>query len=573
VNAELSDRAGGVQESRDKVLLLLLPFWDPQIPPMGLASLKRAVQEAGYRVKAVDANVEDRLGETLHRYFEVLQAHIPARNRGNFYKVAHDVLDLHLMAYIHYSDRAGYLELLKIALYKTFYLEPQEEWIWELHALVREFYQRLEGYVLELLAAEKPSVLGISVFSGTLPASLFTFRLAKEKYPQLMTVMGGGVFSGQLSLDSPELDYFLQQTPYIDKIIIGEGEILLRKLLEGRLAGDRRLYTLADIGGETLDLSGTGPPDFSDFDLTYYPYLVAEGSRSCPFQCQFCAETVQWGRYRKKKTRQVVAQFGQLQDRYRSRLFLLSDSLLNPIIGDLARGCLEAGLSVYWDGFLRVHPQAGDTANTLLWRQGGFYRARLGVESGSQLTLDRMGKKITLAQIKETIAALAYAGIKTTTYWVVGFPGESETDFQATLDLIEELADDIYEADGSPFWFFLKGQVGSQQWSEKSRPLYPEAFRHLFMVQTYILDLEPGREEIYRRLWRFVEHCQRLGIPNPYSLKDVHQADERWKKLHPNAVPTLVELKDDGLDRSENREIKELLDAGAIPEDEGDFGF
>lgn len=555
------------------ILLLLLPFWDPQIPPMGMSSLKRSLQGLGHRVKAVDANVEDKLGEMLHQYFEALKENVPADKQGNFYKIAHDVLSCHLMAYIHYTDETEYIRLIKIAINKTFYIEPHDGWVWELHRLVQEFYRRLKGYVLDLLAAEIPSVLGISVFSGTLAASLFTFKLAKEKYPRIKTVMGGGVFCGQLAPGSPDLEFFLEKTPYIDKMIVGEGEILFRKLLKGELAKAQKLYTLADISGENLDLSSTGLPDFSDFDLTYYPYLVAEGSRSCPFQCRFCSETVQWGKYRKKKIEQVVEEFEQLQGKYHSRLFLMSDSLLNPIISDLARGCLDAGISVYWDGFLRVHPEAGDTANTMLWRRGGFYRARLGVESGSQQTLNRMGKKITTQQIKKTIAALAYAGIKTTTYWVVGFPGETEKDFQDTLDLVEELEDDIYEADGSPFWYFLKGQVGSDQWSQKSMPLYPEEYRSLFLVQTWILDLEPSREEIYRRMRRFVEHCEKLGIPNPYSLKDVHLADERWKKLHKNAVPSLVTFKDDVPGSDEHKEIKELLYAGAIPKDEGDFGF
>ena len=79
-----------------------------------------------------------------------------------------------------------------------------------------------------------------------------------------------------------------------------------------------------------------------------------------------------------------------------------------------------------------------------------------------------------MEEIKSTLTALAYAGIKTTTFWVVGYPGETETDFQETLALIEEMADDIFEADCSPFWYFLNAQAGERQWKNKTRPLYPE---------------------------------------------------------------------------------------------------
>jgi hypothetical protein len=62
------------------------------------------------------------------------------------------------------------------------------------------------------------------------------------------------------------------------------------------------------------------------------------------------------------------------------------------------------------------------------------------------------------------------------------------------------------------------------------------------MLQTQYLEIEPSQEENNRRLNRFVRHCNHLGIPNPYSLADIYNADERWQRLHPNAVPPLVEF-------------------------------
>jgi hypothetical protein len=183
-----------------------------------------------------------------------------------------------------------------------------------------------------------------------------------------------------------------------------------------------------------------------------------------------------------------------------------------------------------------------------------------------------MNKKITINEIKSTLSALAEAGIKTTTYWVVGYPGETRADFQDTLNLIEEMADDIFEADCSPFWYFLNAQSGEDQWKNKSFPLYPEKTKDMFIIQTWILDVEPAREEIYRRMWQFVEHCKKLNIPNPYSLHDFHQADLRWKKLHINAVPPMVEF-DRTRYLNENKNIEELIQAREMDSEDGDFGF
>ena len=138
-----------------------------------------------------------------------------------------------------------------------------------------------------------------------------------------------------------------------------------------------------------------------------------------------------------------------------------------------------------------------------------------------------MSKKITVEQIKTAVSALAYAGIKTTTYWVIGHPGETEEDFQKTLDLIEELKSDIYEAETNPFWYVPNGQVNGDKWASRSTFLYPPWARDMLLIQQWVVDEEPSREVRYSRVNRFAQHCKKLGIPNPYSMIDIHHADKR----------------------------------------------
>lgn len=560
---------------QEKILLLLLPFWEPQIPPLGISCLKAYLQERGYPVKSVDANVLEEFDDIHNRYFDTLRRCVPDYNKGNFNNVGHDVLRNHMMAFIHHEpgDEEKYLDLVKIIIYKTFFTDITREQTRQLDEILKDFYDFLGEYCLRLLSEEKPSVLGLSVFRGNLAASMFTFKLTKEKYPAIKTVMGGAIFAGELALGSENLDFFLKKTPYIDKILVGEGEILFLKYLRDELAESRKVHTLADINRESLDINSLPLPDFSDFDLRFYPNLSTFTSRSCPFQCSFCTETVYWGKYRKKQANQIVKEMTELYAKYHSQLFLMCDSLLNLVITDLAREMVRSGLSLYWDGYLRADNLACSADYTWLWRQGGYYRARLGIESGSPHVLELMSKKISIDQIKTTITNLARAGIKTTTYWVVGHPGETETDFQQTLEIIEELRDDIYEAWCSPFNYYKTGQVNSSQWEEKSRLLYPPGAKEMLVVQTWILEVEPDREEAYRRMNRFVDWCRQLGIPNPYSMKEFYQADERWKKLHKNAVPTLVEFQDKQKYIDENKKIKPVVPAQKRITNEMDFDF
>jgi radical SAM superfamily enzyme YgiQ (UPF0313 family) len=251
----------------------------------------------------------------------------------------------------------------------------------------------------------------------------------------------------------------------------------------------------------------------------------------------------------------------------------MSDLLLNPLAADLARELINSDVSLYWDTHFRIGKEVCDPRNTILWRRGGLYRVQLGTESGSQRVLDLMGKKITVEQIKTAISALAHAGIKTTTYWVIGHPGETEEDFQMTLDLIEELKSDIYEAETNPFWYVPNGQADEDRWRPKSKLLYPEWAKDMLIIQQWLVNEAPGRQLRYHRVNRFAQHCKKLGIPNPYSLNEIHHADQRWKKLHKNAVPALEEFKQGGVYIDENKNVKELSSVSHIMQHNDNWGF
>lgn len=564
-----------LQAEAGKILLGLLPFWSPLIPPLGISCLKSYLNRNGFSVKTVDANSEPSFWNLYYEYFTSLKGFVPEEKRGNFYNIGQDVFRNHLMAFINRDDRQEYYKLVKVLVYKTFFTDVDNEQICCLDRAIENFFIKLEKYIIELVEKEKPGTIGLSVYSGNLAPSMYAFRLIKSKYPNITTIMGGGIFANQLSEGSINLKAFMEKTPYIDKYICGEGEILLLKILKGEFDEKKRFFTLKDINNQILDIGEAGIPDFSDLNTSQYPQMASYTSRSCPFECSFCSETVQWGKYRKKKAEQVVRELENLYSKHASQLFLFGDSLLNPIIEDLSRAMIEDETSIYWDGYLRADKHVCNPENTLLWRRGGFYRARLGMESGSQRVLNLMDKHITPEQIKEAIACLAYAGIKTTTYWVVGYPGETEEDFQQTLDLIEEMKDDIYEAECSPFTYFLTGQVSSDNFASEHgvRLLYPESAGNMLVTQTWELNCSPSREEVYKRVCRFANHCRRLGIANPYSMEDIYEADMRWKSLHRNAVPPLINFRPNSTYINENKSVSKLLTIRNTRVEDDDFDF
>lgn len=545
---------------KKKILLGLLPFWTPLIPPMAISYLKTYLKRYHYPVTIVDFNIEVEFKELYHSYFNQLKEYVEESKRVNFYNIGHDVLQNHMTAHIQYEDETRYVELVKILIYRNYFVHINEQQVSQLNRVLDRIYSVLEVHLLRLVEKVEPEVFGLTVYNHTLPASLFAFRLVKEKYPHIETIMGGGIFMWQLPLGSPELGFFLEKTTgYIDKLIIGEGQHLFLKYLQGELPESQRVYTREDIDNKRLTYGEIGIPDHSELDMEQYPYLATQASTSCPYRCKFCTINLYYGDFIKKDPTRLVEEMLKMNQLYDKKVFLLMDSLLNPVIDQISQSLLKVDKIFYWDAYLRIGKEVCSIENTLKWRRAGFFRARIGTESGSQRILNLMDKRITVDEIRKALASLAYAGIKTTTFWIIGYPGETEADFQMTLDIVEELKDDIYEAEFNPFTYFYAGQVDFDKWVEQTKLLYPASARDMLITQTWIVDVEPSREVTFDRLNRFVRHCTKLGIPNPYSLSEIYRADERWRKLHPNAVPPLVELTEKGTDINECRNVEKIL--------------
>lgn len=566
-------------KNRKKILLAVLPYWAPVLPPVGLARLKSFLQPHGYDVKVVDLIVKNEALEFYYDYFDVLKKCVPEKNRGNFKNIGHDVLRNHMMAHLNYRDEKEYVELVKILIYKTYYVNVEDSYARELIGIVSTYYKVLEEYFTFLLEFEEPDVVGVSVLRDTIAPSLFVLKLTREKYPHIKTVIGGGLFADSHMMGTPNYERLLEVTEnYIDKIFIGEGELLFLKYLQGELPVEQRVYTVEDIGGKILDLKNTPPPDLTDLNIRKYSHLPGTASFSCKYKCSFCNEIKFRGKYRERDIKETVNEMMELYNMVElnnvnkgHQLFFMTDSMMNPILTPLAEELIKRNTSLYYDGYYKVDNAATNPDNTFLWRESGLYRVRLGVESGSQKVLNMMQKGITVDQIRKAVSNFALAGVKTTTYWVIGHPGETEEDFQMTLDLITELKNSIYQSECNPFLYYYAGQNSSGNWQEHRELLYPESARDMLVFDSWTLNLEPVREVAYERMHRFVAHCESLGIPNPYSFKEIFDTDRRWKKLQKFAVPTLDQFNAEGDPIRDN--LKKRVFAESSKKDVGEFNL
>ena len=166
-----------------KILLAVLPYWAPVLPPVGLSRLKSFLQPHGCDVKVVDLIVKNEALEFYYNYFDVLKQCIPEEKRGNFKNIGHDVLRNHMMAHLHYNDEKRYIELVKILIYKSYYVRVDDVYIRQLNEILTTYYCILKEYFLFLLEFEEPDVVGATVYRDTIAPTLFVLKLTKKNIP------------------------------------------------------------------------------------------------------------------------------------------------------------------------------------------------------------------------------------------------------------------------------------------------------------------------------------------------------------------------------------------------------
>src|SRR5690606_6871336 len=74
-----------------------------------------------------------------------------------------------------------------------------------------------------------------------------------------------------------------------------------------------------------------------------------------------------------------------------------------------------------------------------------------GIESGSDRVLRMMGKGATVREVEEAVERCREHNLNVAGSFIVGYPGETERDYEATKDLIAALSlDDVFVSSGEP---------------------------------------------------------------------------------------------------------------------------
>ncbi|MGV7220895.1 MAG: B12-binding domain-containing radical SAM protein [Nitrospinales bacterium] len=338
-------------------------------------------------------------------------------------------------------------------------------------------------YQDELLATENwqdYQVVGISIvgISQVIPG-LTLARMLKEKYPHLHIVLGGPIFSvagGQLENKPEFFDTFC------DSIVTFEGEEPLNQLLTRLKNGSslkdapNLIYMENDkvhVNKERVELrfEEIPQPTFDglpmDLYLSPYPILPVLQSRGCYWgKCTFCTHSYVYGhRYGKQKTNPMVDELKRLSDKYDTKYFTFSDEAVSPhSLNDISDEILERGVDIKALALLKFEKVMDDNLFRKM-KDAGFIFLMFGLESANDRILSLIDKGATQEIERQALQRSSDAGIWNHTFLFFGFPTETKTEAQDTIDFLMENLDHINSF--APGVFLLNRDSSVYQFPEK----------------------------------------------------------------------------------------------------------
>lgn len=309
-----------------------------------------------------------------------------------------------------------------------------------------------------------PQLMFLSVFSWQAQkfTEYFLTRL-RDKSTVEVIIGGQGLIkeeNGSFST-KPTFAHYLKEKNLIDHWIRGEAETTIPEIIKGN-------YDVQGIDTDTLaersEVKEHPYMDFDDFDIDRYQsgyengVLPMETSRGCLRKCVFCDIPNMQGGFRFKTGQQLADEMIHYYEKYNVRHYFFHDALCNgspkdfrifnqTLIDYYAKHNLPDRYFRYSSHAIVYSEKHFKPKDFELMSRGGAETMVIGVESGSDRVREHMKKGFTGADLDYNMEQYSKWNIQVYFLVIVGFPTETEEDFQETLDMLTKYQ--RYVADGT----------------------------------------------------------------------------------------------------------------------------
>lgn len=321
-----------------------------------------------------------------------------------------------------------------------------------------------EGFSLNYSQIEQkiriivPDVVAITAPTPAFAQVLEICRIIKRISPKIITVVGGP--------HPTALPKETVQDDNIDIAVVGEGEITFTELIKA-IDGKKSLFEVDGIVFKDNGIHQTNRRELIQ-DLDSLPFPARDlfplhiyfppptkrmsekkagnmiTSRGCCYQCTYCMASFMWQRkVRFRSVQNVADEIEECLNKYGIGEFNFHDELFTINKKRTIEFCDEVKkrkLDIAWVCMCRVDYL--DTETLKAMREAGCKKIMFGFESGSQMILDKMKKRVALEKAEEAVRLVKRTGIKTAGNFMFGNIGETEETIKQSIKLAKKLNTD-----------------------------------------------------------------------------------------------------------------------------------
>ena len=311
------------------------------------------------------------------------------------------------------------------------------------------------------IAIHRPSFIGIYVnFLTRLNVlKIIEFVKKSDTLKQSKVILGG-----------PDVKFHTED--YLgsgaDFLVVGEGEVSFYELIKnlksenkpGRVNGivykhddEEIIFTKARDHVKNLDELPW--PNRKKIDIAKYleswkqkhgyNSITINTQRGCPYTCKWCSHAVFGDTYRRRSPASVVEEIAHLQAEFNPDMFWFVDDVFTMSekwIEEFTFELRNRNLNISYECISRADKLNLSVIKNL--KSSGCKLIWIGAESGSQNVIDLMDRRVDVHKVREMIKLAASFGIKTGTFIMLGYPGETREDILETIRHLNESDPDYF---------------------------------------------------------------------------------------------------------------------------------
>lgn len=308
-----------------------------------------------------------------------------------------------------------------------------------------------EATIEYVLRVTNPKILGLSVMTDNYQNGVLIANIAKKVLPNTFIFMGGphATFRGEEILASEtNVDYILYGeselniVPFLNAVLIGGGisseirGVIFRKNGEICRGANTDLITTLD----DLPYPNRGRDWFDKNDE-----VGIITSRGCPGRCIFCCASAMSGnKYRMRSPESVADEIRYLYERGARNISIVDDTFTVSIprmykILSLIQEMQLTGVRFSAESRVDVVDYDLNIFSELY--KTGFRTIQFGVESGSQVILEKLNKRITVKQILTAVELASKANLTPSCTMLIGHPYETTETIRESVLFAKRLVD------------------------------------------------------------------------------------------------------------------------------------